>query len=67
MKSVRFMLSAAVLGLASLLATPAAQASTIPEDAVVLSCTEVAGFYSVRIFHNGIIYDVFSDTCPLNP
>ncbi len=67
MTSIRFMLGAVTLGLAALLATPAAHADTIPEDAVVLSCTEVAGFWSVRIFHNGAIYDVFSDYCPLNP
>lgn len=67
MTSIRFMLGAVTLGLAALLTTPAAYADTIPEDAVVLSCTEVAGFWSVRIFHNGVIYDVFSDYCPLNP
>jgi hypothetical protein len=67
MPSIRFLLGAVALGASALLATPAAHADTIPEDAVVLSCTEVAGFWSVRIFHNGIIYDVFSDYCPLNP
>ncbi|WP_440959782.1 hypothetical protein ACFELO_06790 [Oceanicaulis sp. LC35] len=67
MTSIRFMLGAVALGLSALLATPAAQASTIPEDAVVLSCTPVGAFWSVRIYHNGAIYDVFSDYCPLNP
>ena len=67
MKSVRFVLGAAALGLSALLMAPAAQASTIPEDAVVLYCTAVGAFWSVRIFHDGVVYDVFSDTCPLNP
>ena len=41
MPSIRFMLGAVALGASALLATPAAHADTIPEDAVVLSCTEV--------------------------
>lgn len=67
MTSIRFMLGAVTLGLSALLATPAADADTIPEDAVVLSCTEVFGYFDVEIFHNGMIYHVFSDYCPLNP
>lgn len=67
MKSLINIAGALALGTAALLATPAAQADTIPEDAVVLSCKEVFGYFDVEIFHNGTIYHVFSETCPLYP
>lgn len=67
MTKLRTLLGSVALGLSALALTPAAHAN-IPEGAVVLSCTEVVpGFYSVRIFHEGEIYDVLNDSCPLDP
>ena len=64
----------AVFGLAVVACAPTNDGSRAAAVAIPLTSPindpDAAGreaFWSVRIFHNGAIYDVFSDYCPLNP